>query len=172
MEYKPRHISSYLSEDAEINFDDDLDAGRLHTLVLSANDEASLRANIRALSNHLINPRVKVSLPDLAYTLAEKRSAFFHRAYLTTNTTDFDDSAFVLGKKQSESPRIGFVFTGQGAQWPQMGKELLELFPWTRSILEELDAVLQALPSPPAWSLIGKKPPHPILFKHCTDRLG
>ncbi|ATY62880.1 Beta-ketoacyl synthase [Cordyceps militaris] len=154
VDHKPRHVSSYLSEDAEIDFDDDLDASRPHTLVLSANDEASLRANIRALSNHLINPRVKVSLPDLAYTLSERRSAFFHRAYLTTSTTDFDDGAFVLGKKQSETPRLGFVFTGQGAQWPQMGKELLEFFPWTRSILEELDAVLQKLPDPPAWSLV------------------
>lgn len=99
---------------------------------------------------------MKVSLPDLAYTLGEKRSAFFHRAFLSTNTTDLDENAFVLGKQQSEKPRIGFVFTGQGAQWPQMGKELLELFPWTRNILEELDAVLQQLPSPPAWSLIGK----------------
>lgn len=156
MDYKPRHVSSYLSEDAELDFDDELDDGRLHTLVLSANDETSLRSNIRALSNHLINPRVKVSLPDLAYTLGEKRSTFFHRAFLSTNTTDFDENAFVLGKQQSEKPRIGFVFTGQGAQWPQMGKELLELFPWTRSILEELDVVLQQLPSPPAWTLIGK----------------
>ncbi|TQV91949.1 polyketide synthase [Cordyceps javanica] len=153
-EYTPRHTSSYLSEDAELDLDDDLEEGRPYTLVLSANDEASLRSNIRALSNHLINPRVKVNLPDLAYTLSERRSAFFHRAYLTTNTTDFDDSAFVLGKKQSEKPRIGFVFTGQGAQWPQMGKELLEFFPWTRSILEELDEVLQKLPDPPTWSLV------------------
>ncbi|KAF1739695.1 Compactin diketide synthase mokB [Beauveria bassiana] len=154
LDHKPRHTSSYLSEDAELDIDDELEEGRSHTLVLSANDEASLRANIRALSNHLINPRVKVNLADLAYTLSERRSLFFHRAYLTTKTTDFEDDAFVLGKKQSEKPRIGFVFTGQGAQWPQMGKELLELFPWTRSILEELDAVLQKLPNPPAWSLI------------------
>ncbi|OAA57318.1 Beta-ketoacyl synthase [Cordyceps fumosorosea ARSEF 2679] len=154
IDHKPRHVSSYLSEDAELDFDDEPDQARPHTLVLSANDEASLRANIRALSNHLINPRVKVALSDLAHTLSERRSAFFHRAYLTTSTTDFDDGAFVLGKKQSEKPRIGLVFTGQGAQWPQMGKELLQFFPWTRSILEELDAVLQKLPDPPAWSLV------------------
>lgn len=51
--------------------------------------------------------------------------------------------------------------SGQGAQWSQMGKEILQFFPWTRLILEELDAVLQKLPEPPTWSLIGmeKTPP-------------
>lgn len=35
-----------------------------------------------------------------------------------------------------------------------MGKDLVEFFPWTRSILEELDQVLQAQPDPPEWSLV------------------
>lgn len=153
----PRHVSSYLSDDAEFDFDDEEDESeaRPHTLLVSANDEASLKANIRALANHLINPRVKVKLEDLAYTLSERRSGFFHRAYLTTTSTDIDENAFVLGKKASEAPRIGFVFTGQGAQWPQMGRDLLRHFPAiTRGVLEELDAVLQKVPDAPAWSLL------------------
>lgn len=153
---QPRHVSSYLSEDDDIDFGADMGDSRPHVLILSANDEVSLRANIRALSNHLINPRVKVNLADLAYTLSDKRSSFFHRAYLTTLRTDFDENVFVIGKKQSGEPRVGFVFTGQGAQWPQMGKELLDLFPCTRGILVELDDVLKQLPDSPTWSLIGK----------------
>lgn len=46
------------------------------------------------------------------------------------------------------------MFTSQGAQWPQMGKQLLQSFPWTRVILTELDAVLQAQADPPNWSLL------------------
>lgn len=150
----PHHVSSYLSDDGDFSLDDE-DSDRPSTLVLSANDAASLRANIKALSNHLINPRVKVDLADLAYTLSERRSKLWHRAFVTTrNLTDLDENAFVLGKRSSEVPRIGFVFTGQGAQWPQMGKELLQFFPWTRGILDELDAVLQSLPNPPSWSLV------------------
>ncbi|KAL0930068.1 polyketide synthase [Colletotrichum truncatum] len=152
----PRHISSFLSDDDDFSLDDD-DSEGPYTLVVSANDGASLRANIKALSNHLINPRVKVSLPDLAYTLSERRSQLWHRAFLTTRSlTDLDENAFTVGKKSSQTPRIGFVFTGQGAQWPQMGKDLLTYFPWTRSILEELEAVLQSLPESPQWSLINE----------------
>lgn len=150
----PRHVSSYMSEEDEFTIDDE-EAERPYTIVLSANDDTSLRANIKALSNHLINPRVKVSLADLAYTLSERRTRLFYRAFITTRNRELDENTFVIGKKNSEAPRIGFVFTGQGAQWPQMGKDLIQFFPWTRSILEELDGVLQSLPDPPRWSLLG-----------------
>jgi acyl transferase domain-containing protein len=63
---------------------------------------------------------------------------------------------FVYGKKNAELPRIGFVFTGQNAQWPQMGKALIETFPSAKLILEELDEVLQSVRDPPSWSLIRK----------------
>ncbi|KAJ0286066.1 hypothetical protein CBS470a_006124 [Colletotrichum nupharicola] len=64
----PRHVSSYLSDDAEFSLEDD-ETEHPYTLVLSANDSTTLRANIKALASHLINPRVKVDIRDLAYTL-------------------------------------------------------------------------------------------------------
>lgn len=153
------HVSSYLNEDA-MSFDDEYDLGgepaRPYTLVLSANDLASLRANIENLCTHLINPRVRVDLADLAYTLAERRSRFWHRAFVTTRSTELDVNDFIISKKSHTPPRLGFVFTGQGAQWPQMGKDLLEYFPQTRVVLRELDDVLQSLPNPPTWSLIAE----------------
>lgn len=115
------------------------DAARPSVLVLSANDATSLRANIQSLGNHLINPRVKVSLSDLAYTLSQRRTRLWHRAFITTKNTELDEKpdAWFVAKKNSHTPTFGFVFTGQGAQWPQMGKDLLQYFPWTRTILEE-----------------------------------
>ncbi|KAF4898987.1 Highly reducing polyketide synthase [Colletotrichum fructicola] len=152
----PRHISSYLPDDAEFSLEDD-ETENPYILVLSANDSATLRANIKALSSHLINPRVKVDIRDLAYTLSERRSRLWHRAFLTKRSlTELDENSFVVGKKSSEAPRVAFVFTGQGAQWPQMGKDLLRYFSWTRQILEELDSVLQGLPNPPKWSLVNE----------------
>ena len=149
------YLSSYKTADEEDDFDDE-ESARPYTLVLSANDAGSLKANIQALCNHLINPRVKVSLPDLTYTLSERRTRLWHRAFVTTRTTELNENDFVVAKKSSQPPKIGIVFTGQGAQWPQMGKDLLEFFPWTRSILEELDQVLQAQPDPPKWSLVAE----------------
>ncbi|KAI1375608.1 hypothetical protein F4677DRAFT_112302 [Hypoxylon crocopeplum] len=155
---RAHHVSSFLCTDdfMSLEEEEDDDAVRPHTLIMSANDVASLKSNIQALCNHLINPRVGVSLPDLAYTLSERRSRLWHRAYVTTRNTEIEVKDFTIGKKNSQVPKIGFVFTGQGAQWPQMGKELLQFFPWTRSILEELDQVLQTVRDPPKWSFVSE----------------
>ncbi|KAJ8063559.1 hypothetical protein OCU04_007431 [Sclerotinia nivalis] len=147
------HASSYKAMEDEDSLEEE-EPVRPHVLVLSANDATSLKAMIQSLSNHLINPRVKVSLPDLAYTLSERRTRLWHRAFVTTRTTEIEEDDFIIAKQSSAPPKIGFIFTGQGAQWPQMGKDLLEYFPWTKSILEELDLVLQAQAEPPKWSLV------------------
>lgn len=130
------HTSSYVSADDDYDFDDE-EAPRPYVLVLSGNDAVALRANIKNLGNHLINPRVKVNLSDLAYTLSERRTQLWHRAFITTRNTNLDVESWVVAKKASQTPDIGFVFTGQGAQWPQMGQQLLQFFPQTLLILEE-----------------------------------
>ncbi|RYP39087.1 hypothetical protein DL767_002350 [Monosporascus sp. MG133] len=152
------HVSSFMSADdiLSLHEEEDEDAARPYTLVLSANDAASLKSNIQALFKHLINPRVNVNLPDLAYTLSERRSRLWHRAFVTTRNTEIEVNDFTVAKKSSQAPKIGFVFTGQGAQWPQMGKQLLQFFPLTRTILEELDQVLQTIRDPPKWSFVSE----------------
>ncbi|KAI2478942.1 polyketide synthase 2 [Pyrenophora tritici-repentis] len=139
------------------DLEDDDDASELPSvLVLSANDATALKVSINALCNHLINPAVRTPMPDLAYTLSERRSRFFHRAFVTTTSSaDLDDGDFVVSKKLSHESKTSLVFTGQGAQWPQMGEDLLR-FPLARSILKELDEVLQAQPNPPAWTLLAE----------------
>jgi acyl transferase domain-containing protein len=89
-----------------------------------------------------------VKLPDLAYTLSERRSRHFHRAFVVADSTNLDEGAFVFGKKGVHIPKIGFVFTGQGAQWSQMGKSFIETFPAAKALLKRLDDVLQTLPKP------------------------
>lgn len=150
-------VSSYKAEDKVGDFDDEEPSSRPYTLVISANDAHSLKAATRALVNHLVNPRVAVNIRDLAYTLSERRTGLWHRSFLTTTrTTEMDEKDFALGKRTGRPANIAFVFTGQGAQWPQMGRDLLRFFPWTRAILEELDEVLQAQKDPPSWSLVSE----------------
>lgn len=148
---RDHHVSSYRGPD---DYEDAEESERPYTLFVSANDATSLKGNIQALVNHLVNPRVKVNLADLAYTLTERRSRLWHRAFISTRSSEISENDFTVGKRGTQPPKVSFIFTGQGAQWPQMGKDLLTYFPWTRSILEELDAVLQAQPNPPAWSLV------------------
>ncbi|KAK1774693.1 hypothetical protein QBC45DRAFT_337084 [Copromyces sp. CBS 386.78] len=158
MEHRGHYINSIFPADEAgvLGNSETAEVDKPHTIVLSANDASSLKNNIQSLINHLGNPRVQLRLPDLAYTVSERRTHLWHRAFVTTRTTKIQAIDFTIGKKADEIPKIGFVFTGQGAQWPQMGKQLLEFFPWTRSILDELDAVLQSVSNPPKWSLLNE----------------
>ncbi|CAL3963027.1 unnamed protein product, partial [Diplocarpon coronariae] len=42
----------------------------------------------------------------------------------------------------SQSPRIGFIFTGQGAQWSAMGRELYEQYPIFKSTMDACEDCL------------------------------
>ena len=146
------HVSSYLQEE-----DDDLfieeSAMRPYLLTLSANDERSLESQINALDRHLSDPAVSVKLRDLAYTLGERRSRHYHRGFVISTNTDLDKQSFVKGHIREKPPKIGFIFTGQGAQWPQMGKDLLETFPIAARTIKYLDQVLRSCSEAPSWTL-------------------
>jgi acyl transferase domain-containing protein len=150
------HVSSYRDVESDFTLDGDEEGGPMFTLVVSANDSTSLSANIKALCDHLMNPKVKVDLADLAYTLSERRTHLFHRAFVSTRTTELHENQFMAAKKAAREPKVGFLFTGQGAQWPRMGKALVDAVPWVRSVLEDLDMTLQSLPNPPEWSLVSE----------------
>jgi acyl transferase domain-containing protein len=97
------------------------------------------------------------SLPDMAYSLALKREVLSHRAFCVTDGEDSWTHSrtrrVLLGKS---APMLVFVFTGQGAQWPRMGRELIKSVPRFKASIEELDRVLKTLPDPPGWKLLGK----------------
>ncbi|CAG8888828.1 unnamed protein product [Penicillium egyptiacum] len=62
----------------------------------------------------------------------------------------------IFGKSPSSpARRIGFTFTGQGAQWPQMGAQLLHEFGVFRRTIQYLDAVLSKLQKKPSWTIEG-----------------
>ncbi|KAK6082377.1 beta-ketoacyl synthase domain-containing protein [Seiridium cupressi] len=153
----PAEMQSYTSSFSN-GFDDLFDdiegVSRPQVLVFSANDEPSVKAYTDSLRKHLLNPRVKVELPSLAYTLSDRRTRHFHRGYVVTKNVAFDATCIVYGKKKPETPRIGFIFTGQGAQWSQMGHSIIKTFPEARETIVRLDKVLQGLIHPPSWSLL------------------
>ena len=136
---------------------------RPQVLVFSANDEDSLKSQVNLLSQHAASPHVDIKLSDLSYTLSARRSRHFCRAFLSCHPSPsghvdhIPTNLVQYAKKPQSPPKITFVFTGQGAQWPQMGAGLLRMFPKTsRRCLLELDGVLQALPDQlrPRWSLL------------------
>ncbi|KAF1828904.1 reducing type I polyketide synthase [Decorospora gaudefroyi] len=69
-------------------------------------------------------------LRDLSYTLASKRSRFPWKAFTTADTVAelaanlADTASLAKPVRSAVVPTLGFVFTGQGAQWHAMGLEL------------------------------------------------
>lgn len=114
-DFAPSHVSSFLTPEDDIY--DEEESSRPYTLLFSANDSKSLQAYTEALDRHMSSLDVRVKIRDLAYTLSERRSHHFHRGYIVARGSEIDAKSLVQGKKTDEQPRIGFVFTGQGAQW-------------------------------------------------------
>ena len=152
-DYKANHVSS-ITHDNDDNWFTEEKMERPRVLVFSANNATSLKTYAKAITRHLINPSVEVRLHDLAYTLSERRSRHFSRAYVIATNTDFDESSFKFGQVWPSVPRYGFVFTGQGAQWSQMGRSFIETFSKAKCLVRHLDDVLQSLQNCPKWTLL------------------
>jgi acyl transferase domain-containing protein len=98
----------------------------------------------------------ETSLKDMAYTLAMKRESLSHRAFCVANGID-DWTPFISTRHGSyDSGKLTFIFSGQGAQWAQMGKALIEGVQSFRETIEEMDRVLQSLSDGPEWKLKGR----------------
>ena len=124
-------------------------ASQPRLLVFSASNSESLRRRIRDLESYLSNHPGAVH--DLAYTLCTRREPLTHRAFcLSDGSVPFQVPQF---RQATQAPTIVFVFTGQGAQWPQMGKDLINENADFRETIKELDRVLQELEDGPPWSL-------------------
>ncbi|RAK98996.1 type I polyketide synthase [Aspergillus ibericus CBS 121593] len=123
---------------------------------MSASTPAALEARYQDLASYNLSNK---SLTDLAYTLGERRSQLRTRGFLVANQDTLPEKLaagglVTLPEVATEPPsQYAFVFTGQGAQWPQMGADLLFEFPVFRAALADQDAVLQSLPNPPSWTL-------------------
>ncbi|KAI1773027.1 beta-ketoacyl synthase domain-containing protein [Hypoxylon cercidicola] len=136
---------------------------RLVLLPLSAHNEHSLKSNTDALSRIIGT----LSLADVAYTLGARRSRFAHRYFCIVDKDNVAQSLEIDGKiirAPLQTVNIGFIFTGQGAQWHKMGAELFE-YRVFRTAIECLDNVLGILPDPPSWSL------RSILQGECDEAL-
>lgn len=117
-------------------------------LPFSAHNETSLNLNIEALSKVVTN----YTLADVAYTLSEKRSKFTQRTYRIVDTDNVRESLLTDGDKvfvsTSQKTRLGFIFTGQGAQWHAMGESLFQ-YAVFKNTIQYLDQALAQLPNHP-----------------------
>ena len=124
---------------------------RPQLLVFSASHEASLSRSIEQYE-HYLNQNTP-SAPDLAYTLGAGREHKSHRAYCVTDDGKPPLTVSRPIKVSKNIPELAFVFTGQGAQWPQMGAELLAEFSVVRESFERMEHALSTLQVPCPFNL-------------------
>jgi acyl transferase domain-containing protein len=127
-------------------------AGSAQLLVVSSRSAESLKQRIRAITDYANNDPDK--LQDLAYTLGIRREHLSHRAFVVAKPNGLISEAD-FQTARDKAPEVTLVFTGQGAQWPSMGRDLLDNFPSAREDIQSLYQVLKGLPDAPEWSLEG-----------------
>lgn len=133
------------------------EGSRPYLFKVSAIDNVSLSANSLAHSGY--TEKTRPDLQDLAHTLLCRRSNMRKSRFFSASNHDEAVMSFQGGSHgailtdSDSSKRVVFVFTGQGAQWPQMGQSLAQHSPLFRAVLEECDHQLALLLDPPCWSL-------------------
>jgi acyl transferase domain-containing protein/acyl carrier protein len=131
------------------------DADRLPWLLpLSARTPQALRALADAWRQFVADCPPDVSLHDLAYNAAHRRSHHDYRLALVAHSREELIEQLAVGAPESgtvkQRPRLAFVCSGQGPQWWAMGRQLLEQEPVFRSTLSRCDEIMRRLGP---WSL-------------------
>ncbi|MDY0055083.1 MAG: SDR family NAD(P)-dependent oxidoreductase [Methyloversatilis sp.] len=124
-------------------------------LLLSARDEAALRALAGRWANHLASSRH--GLRTLARAALAQRAAFAHRLALPAKDRadarqalqhwlaggEGHHSPVRVGEAR-QAPRIAFLYTGQGAQYAGMARALYAAEPAFRDTMDRCDALFRA----------------------------
>ncbi|CAG8974567.1 hypothetical protein HYALB_00004363 [Hymenoscyphus albidus] len=122
-------------------------------LVYSANSTQSLKDMTAQYRKYLVNMPDDVSLSNVAYTLANRREQLPLRTF-TISSKDNPGLPSPTPPTSSKTPVLVMLFTGQGAQWPQMARELFGANQVFRDTIRSLDHHLQELgPLSPTWRI-------------------
>ncbi|KAJ4178461.1 fusarubin cluster-polyketide synthase [Fusarium falciforme] len=123
-------------------------------IAVTAKSGSALQGNLRSMLKFLReNP--EVSLGELSYTTTARRIHHQHRVLVNGPTTE-DICKKIEAALQNNTgvnrpksaPSVVFTFTGQGAQYPGMGKQLFEESSFVRSELIQLDQIARSLGFP------------------------
>ncbi|KAL4965635.1 non-reducing polyketide synthase nscA [Aspergillus stella-maris] len=125
-----------------------------HTVVISGKAKKSLQANIANLALFLEqNP--DTDLANLSYTTCARRMHYSLRVgFAVSSITALQESLRNASTKEGlaevrpvpgDVPPVVFAFTGQGAYYQGIARELFDTFPYFREEVLQLDHVVQRL---------------------------
>jgi len=138
----------------------------LHLLNLSAKTEASLHELVQRYEKYFVENE-SAALADVCYSANAGRSHFDHRAsFIASASAQMRERLFSFIKKEealgvcnawsdgTNRPEVVFLFTGQGGQYLNMGKQLFETQPTFRQALLRCDEILRAHLEQPLLSVL------------------
>jgi acyl transferase domain-containing protein/uncharacterized coiled-coil protein SlyX len=141
-----------LQEMPEISKSEEIQQSQL--LVFSAKSANALNENMHNFSSFLRdNP--KVNFADAAFTLDEGRKSFNLRRFIVAN--DSKDAIKIIDEnnpkrifetqhqKEPEIPQIAFMFSGQGAQYAGMAKDIYETEPIFKGYVDHCAEILSPI---------------------------
>ena len=111
----------------------------LHIFTASAKTPESLE---KLLARYESLPE-EIGIADLCFSANTGRNHFDHRIAVVASSREELRQGLREAKPervQADRPRIAMLFTGQGSQYPGMGRELFETQPVFRRVLQRCDA--------------------------------
>lgn len=126
----------------------------LHLLTLSAKTELGLKTLVRRFESYLQQNPLEY-LGDICFTANTGRSHFAHRLVVVGKEPteilvqlvafkagQVKDGVYSQQVSRTSQSRVAFVFTGQGSEYVEMGRELYEQAPTFRQALDRCDKLL------------------------------
>lgn len=156
LEEAPDHVGNGFEVDGSAKISNaHLMAGR-KILCLSAHDTGGIERQAGLLAEYLQVHSGSELMHDLVYTLGQRRSIQKHRYAVHSDSIQGLKSSLERIKyappKASGLKRLAFIFTGQGAQWPKMGFELLAAYPVFKDTFHAANKHMSNLGA--TWSLL------------------
>ncbi|KAI0517278.1 polyketide synthase [Xylaria bambusicola] len=141
--------------------DHDQNTSNANLVAISARTAASLQGNLLSLKRFLLgsvpqNDTQGISIGQLSYTTTARRIHHPHRVMLVGSSVNELLAQIELAlrdrtgmtRPKHRSPKIVFAFTGQGTQFPGMGRQMMEAFSLFRNELRQLDHISRSLGFP------------------------
>ncbi|KAK7992235.1 polyketide synthase [Apiospora saccharicola] len=154
--------------------------------LLSATNQASCQKMAHNLRDHLLSRYQETEdeqtlLDSVAYTLGSHRSRFPFSISFSTDSLEglghkLQDEQLLPTRAidDTKQPRLGWVFTGQGAQWYAMGRELLDAYPVFKEAILECDAYIREMGA--KWTimetLLTRESPEELQRDEVTTRIN